>query len=90
MYSKDIYRLSKILFDDFFVTFWFNLAITILCMVILVHCTTSQPLETSPEKADNSIWISSSSDSESNDNDDSMSKLFFYTMNTIVYMNQIL
>ncbi len=46
-------------------------------MIILVHCTTSQPLETIPEKADNSIWISPSSDSESNDNDDSMSKLFF-------------
>ena len=49
-------------------------------ILILVHCTSSQPLSASSEKVDNtidnSLWLKPSSDSESNESDESMSKLF--------------
>ncbi len=58
---------------------FFHIVTTILCILILVHCTSSQPLSVNSDEADdivdNSIWIKPSPDSESND--DSIPKLFF-------------
>ncbi len=51
------------------------IATTIVCIIILIHYTTNQPLPVhSQDNDDNSIWLKPLSDSESND--DSLSNLF--------------
>jgi hypothetical protein len=88
MISKEIYRMSKSFSFDVYIDLicFFHTATTILCITIvlvLVQCTTSQPLSASAWKNDkidddavaNPSWMKSLTDSEYNDmnieNDDS-------------------
>ncbi len=79
MNSKEIYHLSKFfLYHSYFFKLAFPIATTIICIIILIHYTSSQPLpvhsQDNNDNVDNSIWLKPSSDSESTD--DSLSNLF--------------
>jgi hypothetical protein len=75
MNSKELHYWSKSsLFYSYSLDSFFYIAITILCIIILAHCTSSQPLLPDTQ-IDNSIWMRSSSDFESND--DSISNPLF-------------